>query len=268
MATYEQAIEALRRADAEGNVEDAQRLAEIATRLRPQGAGGGRGLVGGPSARPASSMGEYLGVELQRGLTETPATIAASVSGYLGPNPRYAGSGIPELVQALSGRKIPGADIDRQGMTTPEIQQQFGVDITTRPATEAQKYFGATTRGMVDPLNLVGLGAAKKGIGLLTNVVSGGLASTGGEFGGEVGEQIGGVPGKVAGGIMFALLSGAGAAKGVGLMAEAKNRVNLKDFNVEDLAGIEGTSRAKDLVEKALIADPDLKNRLEDIKKK
>jgi len=31
MATYEQAMEALRKADAEGNVEDAQKLAEIAT---------------------------------------------------------------------------------------------------------------------------------------------------------------------------------------------------------------------------------------------
>ena len=44
MATYEQAMEALRRADAEGNVEDAQKLAEIASKLRPEGAGGGRGL--------------------------------------------------------------------------------------------------------------------------------------------------------------------------------------------------------------------------------
>lgn len=268
MATYEQAIEALRRADAEGNVEDAQRLAEIARRLRPEGAGGGRGFLGGPAARPASSMGEYLGVELQRGLTETPATIASGVSGYQGPNPRFAGSGIPELVQALSGRKVAGADIDRQGMTTPEIQQQFGVDTTTRPATEAQKYAGAFTRGMADPLNLLGLGPAKKSIGLLTNVIAGGMATTGGEFGGEVGKQIGGVPGQVAGGVMFALLSGAGATKGVGLMAEARNRVNLKDFNVEDLAGIEGTSRAKDLVEKAIDADPNLKTRLQDIKNK
>ena len=268
MATYEQVIEALRRADEAGNAEDARKLAQMASELRPQGAGGGRGFLGGPAARPASSMGEYLGVELQRGLTETPATIAAGVSGYQGPNPRFAGSGIPELVQALSGRKVAGADIDRQGMTTPQIQQQFGVDTTTRPATEAQKYFGATTRGMADPLNLLGLGVAKKGVGLLTNVISGGMATTGGEFGGEVGQQIGGVPGQVAGGVMFALLSGAGAAKGVGLMAEAKNRVNLKDFNVEDLAGIEGTSRAKDLVEKAIDADPNLKTRLEDIKKK
>mgnify|MGYP003652180882 CR=1 FL=1 len=268
MATYEQVIEALRRADEAGNADDARKLAQMASELRPQGAGGGRGFLGGPAARPASSMGEYLGVELQRGLTETPATIAAGVSGYQGPNPRFAGSGIPELVQALSGRKVAGADIDRQGMTTPEIQQQFGVDTTTRPATEAQKYAGAFTRGMADPLNLLGLGPAKKSIGLLTNVIAGGMATTGGEFGGEVGKQIGGVPGQVAGGVMFALLSGAGATKGVGLMAEARNRVNLKDFNVEDLAGIEGTSRAKDLVEKAIDADPNLKTRLQDIKNK
>ena len=268
MATYEQVIEALRRADEAGNADDARKLAQMASELRPQGAGGGRGFLGGPAARPASSMGEYLGVEVQRGLTDTPATIAAGVSGYAGPNPRFAGSGVPELIQALSGRKVAGAELDRKGMTAEQIQQQFGVDTTTRPATEAQKYAGAAVRGMVDPLNLVGMGAAKKGIGLLTNVVSGGLASVGGEFGGEVGKQVGGVPGQVVGGVMFALLSGAGAAKGIGVMAEAKNRVNLKDFNVEDLAGIEGTSRAKDLVEKALLADPDLKNRLDDIRKK
>jgi hypothetical protein len=267
MATYEQAIEALRRADAEGNVEDAQRLAEIARRLRPEGAGAGRGLVGGPSARPASSMGEYLGVELQRGLTDTPATIAAGVSGYQGPNPRFAGSGIPELFQAISGRKIPGAELDRQGMTSEQIQQQFGVDTTTRPATGAQRYLGATVRGMSDPLNLLGIGPATK-LGLLTNVVAGGLASTGGEFGGEVGKQIGGTTGQVTGGILFALASGAGGAKGVGLMAEAKNKVNLKDFNVEDLAGVEGTSQAQDLIKRALQADPNLQNRLEDIRKK
>ena len=267
MATYEQAMEALRRADAEGNVEDARKIAEIAYKLRPEGAGGGRGFLGGPAVRPASSMGEYLGVELQRGLTDTPATIAAGVSGYQGPSPRFAGSGIPELVQALSGRKIPGADLDRQGMTSEQIQQQFGVDTTTRPATGAQKYLGATVRGMSDPLNLLGIGPATK-LGLLTNVVAGGLATTGGEFGGEVGKQVGGTTGQVTGGILFALASGAGGAKGVGLMAEAKNRVNLKDFNVEDLAGVEGTSQAQDLIKRALDADPNLNKRLEDIRKK
>ena len=65
MATYEQVIEALRRADEAGNADDARKLAQMASELRPEGAGGGRGFLGGPAARPASSMGEYLGVEVQ-----------------------------------------------------------------------------------------------------------------------------------------------------------------------------------------------------------
>ena len=165
MATYEQAMEALRRADTEGNVEDAQKLAEIAARLRPQGAGAGRGQLGGPAARPASSMGEYLGVELQRGLTETPAAAVAGVSPYAGPQARFAGSGIPELYQSIL-EKIPGADLDREGITTKQIQEGMGVDVTTRPATTTQKYLGATVRGMADPLNLTGLGPTRKGVGL------------------------------------------------------------------------------------------------------
>lgn len=47
-ATYEQVIEALQKADAAGNVEDARQLAQMAASMRP--AGGGRGVQGGPSA--------------------------------------------------------------------------------------------------------------------------------------------------------------------------------------------------------------------------
>ncbi len=64
MATYEQVMEALRKADAEGNVEDAQALAQMASKMRPEGAGGGRGFMGGPTsegkARAATGLGELL----------------------------------------------------------------------------------------------------------------------------------------------------------------------------------------------------------------
>ena len=40
MATYEQVIEALRRADEAGNADDARKLAQMASELRPEGAGG------------------------------------------------------------------------------------------------------------------------------------------------------------------------------------------------------------------------------------
>jgi hypothetical protein len=253
MATYEQVIEALRRADAEGNVEDAQKLAEIATRLRPQGAGGGRGLMGGPTAqgraRAAMGTGELLIETIKKGVTQPFARATAGSAMQQG---TFAGAfpTQPEL----------------ESITTESVQRGMGVDTNIRPTTTAQKYGMAAVEGFVDPTNLIGLPVTTAG--RLALGVGSAMAGVGGEFGGEVGKQVGGVPGQVTGGILFALLSGAGATKGVGLMAEAKNRVNLKDFNVEDLAGVEGNSRAKDLIEKALAADPNLKNRLEDIKKK
>lgn len=74
MATYEQVMEALRRADAEGNVEDAQKLAQMATTLRPEGAGGGRGFMGGPTAegkaRAATGLGELLYESVKKGITQ------------------------------------------------------------------------------------------------------------------------------------------------------------------------------------------------------
>ena len=78
MATYEQAMEALRRADAEGNVEDAQKLAEIASKLRPEGAGGGRGLMGGPTAegkaRAATGLSELIYETVKKGVTQPVAS--------------------------------------------------------------------------------------------------------------------------------------------------------------------------------------------------
>jgi hypothetical protein len=94
------------------------------------------------------------------------------------------------------------------------------------------------------------------------------MAGAGGEFGGEVGGQVAGVPGQITGGILFALLSGAGGVKGAEALFSKTKGVNLKDFKVEDLAGVEGNSVAKDLIEKALAADPGLNARLQDIKKK
>ena len=253
MATYEQAMEALRRADAEGNVEDAQKLAEIASKLRPEGAGGGRGLQGGPTAegkaRAATGLGELLYESVKKGVTQPFARATAGSAMQTG---TFAGAfpTQPEL----------------EPITTESVQRGMGVDTSIRPATTTQRYLQAGVEGFVDPTNLIGLPVTTAG--RLALAAGSTMAGIGGEFGGEVGKQVGGVTGQVTGGILFALLSGAGATKGVGLMAEARNRVNLKDFNVEDLAGVEGTSQAKDLIEKALAADPNLKARLEDIKKK
>ena len=253
MATYEQVMEALRRADAEGNVEDAQKLAQMASTLRPEGAGGGRGFMGGPTAegkaRAATGLGELLYESVKKGVTQPAARFTAGGAMQQG---TFAGAfpTQPELEQ----------------ITTESVQRGMGVDTGIRPATGTQRYMAAGVEAFADPTNLIGLPVTAAG--RLALGVGSTLAGIGGEFGGEVGKQVGGVTGQVTGGILFALLSGAGGAKGVGLMAEAKNRVNLKDFNVEDLAGVEGTSQAQDLIKRALDADPNLTKRLEDIRKK
>ena len=253
MATYEQVMEALRRADEAGNADDARKLAQMASELRPEGAGGGRGFMGGPTAegkaRAATGLGELLYETVKKGVTQPFARATAGSAMQTG---TFAGAfpTQPEL----------------EPITTESVQRGMGVDTGIRPATTAQKYGMAAIEGLVDPTNLIGLPVTTAG--RLALAAGSTMAGIGGEFGGEVGKQVGGVTGQVTGGILFALLSGAGATKGVGLMAEAKNRVNLKDFNVEDLAGVEGTSQAQDLIKRALDADPNLTKRLEDIRKK
>jgi hypothetical protein len=202
-----------------------------------------------PQPRPATSMGEYLRTMAARGLT---ADVARLTSGSAAQTGAFAGAfpTQPELEE----------------FTTPNIQRRMGVDVDLRPATTTQRMLGAGVEAMADFLNLAGLPAT----GPARAAVAAGAAAAGvgGEFGGEVGGQVAGVPGQVTGGILFALASGGGAVKGVESLLSRGKGVDLKDFNVEDLAGIEGSSVAKDLVEKALAADPGLNARLLDIKKK
>jgi hypothetical protein len=202
-----------------------------------------------PQPRPATSMGEYLRTMAARGLT---ADVARLTSGSAAQTGTFAGAfpTQPELEE----------------FTTPNIQRRMGVDVDLRPATTTQRMLGAGVEAVASPLNLFGLPAT----GPARAAVAAGAAAAGvgGEFGGEVGGQVAGVPGQVTGGILFALASGGGAVKGVESLLSRGKGVDLKDFNVEDLAGIEGSSVAKDLVEKALAADPGLNARLLDIKKK
>lgn len=208
--------------------------------------------TGGPAApqpRPATSMGQYLFESAKRGLTADAARLTSGSAAQTG---TFAGAfpTQPELEE----------------FTTPNIQRQMGVDVDLRPATTAQRMLGAGVEAMTSPLNLIGLPAT--GPARAAMLTGAGIAGVGGEFGGEVGGQVAGVPGQITGGILFALASGAGAAKGVESLLSKGKGVDLKDFNVEDLAGLEGSSVAKDLVEKALASDPGLNARLQDIKKK
>lgn len=250
-ATYEQVMEALQKADAAGNVEDARQLAQMAADMLQEqkgGAGGGRGVQGGPSAAELErrSMSNYLKESALKGLTTTPARLAAGSAMQTG---TFAGAfpTQPEL----------------EDITTQNLQRKMGVDVSLQPATAAQKYLGAFVEGASDPSSLFGPGK-------LMQAGIGGLAGMMGELGGEVGKEVGGVPGEVIGGISAALFTGVGSAKAgqmlVGKLSNARNL--LKDVDPEILAQIEGTSKAQDLIQKAFEANPELRTRLEDIRKR
>lgn len=210
-----------------------------------------------PQPQPASGMLDYLGISGSRGAT---VDFARLMSGSAQQQGTFAGAfpTQPEL----------------EGLTTENIQRRMGVDMDTRPATQAQRFAGAGVEGLTSPINLAGLPAA---VPARAAILSGAVFSgVGGEFGGDVGAPIGGAfygeagenVGRVAGGLIFALGSGAGALKGAESLFSMGKGINLKNFDVEDLAGLEGSSKAKDLVDKALVADPNLNARLQDIKKK
>jgi hypothetical protein len=188
------------------------------------------------------TMSQYLLESAGRGLTGTPARLAAGSAMQTG---TFAGAfpSQPEL----------------EAVTTESIQRGLGLQPQMRPATGLQKYGGAFIEGMTDVTGLFGKGKA-------LSAITGGMAGLGGEFGGEVGQQVAGTTGQVIGGLVFSLLSGGGTAKGGQMLFDkASDRFNIKDLDVADLANVEGISRAKDLVEKALEADPTLQARLKTI---
>jgi len=188
------------------------------------------------------TMSQYLLESAGRGLTSTPARLAAGSAMQAG---TFAGAfpSQPEL----------------EAVTTESIQRGLGLQPQMRPATGLQRYLGAAVEGATDITGLFGKGRA-------LSAMTGGMAGLGGEFGGEVGQQVAGTSGQVIGGLVFSLLSGGGTAKGGQMLFDkGKERFNIKDLDVADLANVEGLSRAKDLVEKALEADPTLQARLKTI---
>lgn len=191
---------------------------------------------------PKPTMSQYLLESAGRGLTSTPARLAAGSAMQTG---TFAGAfpSQPEL----------------EAVTTESIQRGLGLQPQMRPATGLQRYLGAAVEGATDVTGLFGKGKA-------LSAITGGMAGLGGEFGGEVGQQVAGTSGQVIGGLVFSLLSGGGTAKGGQMLFDkATDRFNIKDLDVADLANVEGISRAKDLVEKALEADPTLQARLKTI---
>lgn len=260
MATYNEVIEALRNADAAGNADDARRLAEIAQSMRTNAAPTFAEeippplqMIGDEPTPP--TMSEYLLNRAKMGLTNIPALLGGASAIY----GTYDGE-FPS--------QLPPQGTTQQGMD--EIRIGLGINPNLRPATGLQRYIGAGVEAATDPLNLFGLGGAKSTLGLagrtLFSAGTAGVAGVAGETGGEVGGQVGGLTGQVIGGISSALLFGGLSSKaGQVLFDKAQARFNPKDFDIQDLADVEGASRAKDLIEKALEADPNLQQRLQSI---
>lgn len=217
---------------------------------------------------PPPTMSQYLLNRAQMGLTNIPAVLGGASAIY--------GSTFDPSGSEFATR-LPPQGTTQQAMD--EIRTGLGINPNLRPATELQRGLGAFTEAASDPLNLFGLGGAKTGLSLLQKGLlssegarvglqlgGAGMAGVGGEYGGQFGGQVGGTTGQVIGGIFSAILLGGGTLKaGQQLFDKAQARFNPKDFDIQDMADVEGVSRAKDLVERALEADPNLQQRLQSI---
>lgn len=269
MATYDEVIQALRNADAAGNAEDARRLAEIAASMRimesPENARGDVPFIlqtmGDEPAPP--TMGEYVRESVGRSLSNIPALMAESSALY-----------------GLSDGEFP-SQLPPQGtagQAYTQFQRELGLKPEMRPASQLQRAVGTVSGAVADPLNLFGgagiarqgltnaargLGLFQKGVGVQTAIT--GVSALGGEYGGEAGGQYFGVPGQVIGSVVGSLLSGGGTIKAGQMLGD---RLSLRDIDVEDLANVEGVSRAKDIIEKAIKTDPLLQQKLENIQSK
>jgi hypothetical protein len=204
-------------------------------------------LMGETEQRPPSFM-EFAVESAKRGLTGFPSSLTAGGAQQTG---TFAGA-FPTQPEML-------------GLTTENIQQRLGANPAMRPATTAQRFVGAGIESAFDPTTILGgplkVGATGLRMGLAT------VPGVAGELGGTIGEQVAGPYGQIIGGITFALGSGFGVGKAAeGMLGKAKERI--KDFNVEDLAQVEGLSRAQDLLAEAFKADPSLKNRLDELQKR
>ena len=274
MATYPEVIEALRKADAAGNVEDARKLAEIANSMRVDitksletGFSGYDEIppqlrMFGDEPTPPT-MGEVVKESIGRAITRIPAAISAAGT-------YYGTLGESEFPSQLTPQGATEQAMDR-------FSRGLGLRPELRPASQGQRYAMAFTEGVADPLNLFGLGGVKTGLGLVQKGLlssegarvglqlgAGGTASVGGEFGGDVGGQIGGTTGQVIGGIGTAILLGGGTLT-AGQKLFDKAQFDPKDFDIADMANVEGISKAQDLVKQAIDADPNLQAKLKTV---
>jgi hypothetical protein len=209
------------------------------------------------------TMGDVVKEAIGRTVTRIPAAISA------------AGTYYGTLGESEFPSQLPPQGATEQAMD--RFSRGLGLRPELRPATEGQKYAMAAAEGIFDPLNLFGLGGVKTGLGLLSKGIfsregarvglqlgAGGTAGVGGEFGGEVGGQIAGSTGQIIGGIGTAILLGGGTLT-AGQKLFDKAQFDPKDFDIADMANVEGISKAQDLVKQAIDADPNLQAKLKTV---
>jgi hypothetical protein len=222
-----------------------------------------RGMTAMFDQPPPPTMGEYVTESIGRSLSSIPALMAESSALY-------------GLSEGEFPSQLPPQGTAGQAYT--QFQRSLGLKPEMRPATQLQRAAGTVAGAVTDPLNLFsgaglarqglsnmarGLGLFEKGVGVQTGIA--GVSALGGEYGGEAGGQYFGVPGQVIGSVIGSLASGGGTIKAGQMLSD---RLSLKDIDVEDLANVEGVSRAKDIIEKAIKTDPQLQTRLENVQKK
>jgi hypothetical protein len=212
-------------------------------------------MVGDEPTPP--TMSQYLLNRAQMGLTNIPAVLGGASAIY---GSTFDPSGSEFAIS------LPPQGTGQQGMD--EVRRGLGINPNLRPATELQRGLGAFVEAASDPTNLFGLGGVKTGLGLLgrtgLQLTSSGVAGVAGEYGGQAGQQVGGLIGQIVGGIGAAILFGGGTLS-AGQKVFDKAQFNPKDFDIADMANVEGVSKAQDLIKQAIDADPNLQDRLKTV---
>ncbi len=221
-------------------------------------------MIGDQETPP--TMSQYLLNRAQMGLSNIPAVLGGASAIY--------GSTFDPSGSEFATR-LPPQGTGQQAMD--EVRRGLGINPNLRPATELQRGFGAFTEAAVDPLNLFGLGGVKTGLGLVQKgllssegarvglqTTAAGLSGVGGEYGGEAGQKVGGLTGQIIGGIGTAILLGGGTLT-AGQKLFDKAKFDPKDFDIADMANVEGISKAQDLVKQAIDADPNLQAKLKTV---
>lgn len=156
MATYEQAMAALRKADAAGNADDARQLAQIAAKLKPANS------EGASAPTPESGRADDSGyapsrLEAMKALAEVAATLGTGA--IVEP-----AAGLAGLAQGALSRRRGEGDVNAR--MTDRIRQVE--DLTYSPKSKTAQAFLSAAGKVLEPLDALakGVGRAAQDVGL------------------------------------------------------------------------------------------------------